>query len=74
MVTPMTLERRLRIERRDVAILTELIRRGKRLKRNTLRLRRGLAMVAILETVASLPTVESQLSRSSIWRPPPQNK
>ena len=67
MVTPMTLERRLRLERRDVEILRLLIRKGRRVKRNSGRLRRGLAMILVLEQVAALPALSDQLSRSSIW-------
>lgn len=66
----MNIQKRLRVCKRDIMILKELIRKDKRVKRNECFLAEQERMLPILEQVVVLPTVEEQLAKSTMFDKP----
>jgi len=59
----LTLDQRIRRVERDITVLEEYRRKGRRVKRNSRRLVEAYRLLKVLEQVKTLPSVEDQLCR-----------
>jgi len=59
----LTLDQCIRRVKRDITVLEEYRRKGRRVKRNSRRLVEAYRLLKVLEQVKTLPSVEDQLCR-----------